>query len=209
MYTWATLKRTVREFQDDNLTDWAAALTYYAVLSIFPALIALVAILGLVGQHPETTNALLEIVDDVGPGVGASTRSGPDRERRRQSSGGAGAAARCRRSLGAIWAASGYIGAFIRASNAIYEVEEGRPFWKLRPLQVAITVGDGAAARAVRDRAGGHGAAGASGRRRDRRRRHGRDGLGHRQVAGDVVVVMAMFAVLYYAAPNVRQPRFG
>src|SRR6266576_2481729 len=63
----SVLKRTVTEFRDDDLTDWAAALTYYTVLSIFPALIALVSIVGLAGQNPQTTNALLKIIDDIGP----------------------------------------------------------------------------------------------------------------------------------------------
>ena len=206
MYTWATLKRTFREFQDDNLTDWAAALTYYAVLAIFPGLIVFVAILGLVGQHPGTTYALLGIVRDVGPESAVDTFRGPI-EGVVKSNGGAGAL------LGvgllfAIWSASGYIGAFIRAMNAIYEVEEGRPFWKRRPLQIVITVAmvlllaliaiaivvTGPLARAVGDAIG----------------------LGDTAVTVwniakwpvIVLVVMAMFAVLYYAAPNVRQPRF-
>ena len=138
MYTWATLKRTIRELRDDNLTDWAAALTYYSVLALFPGLIVLVAILGLVGQHPQTTNALLDIVRDIGPASAVDTFRGPI-ESVVKSNGGAGAL------LGvglvvAIWSASGYIGAFMRAMNVIYEVEEGRPFWKRRPLQIVITM---------------------------------------------------------------------
>ena len=64
---FSVLKRTVAEFRDDNLTDWAAALTYYTVLSVFPALIALVSIVGLAGQNPQTTNALLKIIDGGSP----------------------------------------------------------------------------------------------------------------------------------------------
>src|SRR3712207_3590670 len=71
------LKRTVREAREDNLTDWAAALTYYGVLSIFPALLVLVALLGLLGEHPRTTNALLEIVEDVSPGAASETLRDP------------------------------------------------------------------------------------------------------------------------------------
>src|SRR5206468_13586 len=74
---FAALKRTVHEFREDNLTDWAAALTYYTMLSIFPAMIALVAILGLVGQNPQTTNALLKIIDDIGPSSAVQTFKGP------------------------------------------------------------------------------------------------------------------------------------
>ena len=135
---FGTFKRVVREFKDDNLTDWAAALTYYSVLALFPGLIVLVAILGLLGHHPETTNALLDIVDDVGPASAVDTFRGPI-ESVVKSNGGAGAL------LGvgllvAIWSASGYIGAFMRAMNTIYEVEEGRSFWKRRPLQIVITI---------------------------------------------------------------------
>jgi membrane protein len=205
MYTWAALKRTIREVRDDNLTDWAAALTYYAVLALFPGLIVLVAILGLAGQHPQTTNALLDIVRDVGPSSAVDTFRGPI-ESVVKSSGGAGALLGIGL-LGAIWSASGYIGAFIRASNAIYEVGEGRPFWKLRPLQIAITVAmvlllalvaisivvTGPLAQSIGDEIG----------------------LGDTAVTiwniakwpVIVVIVMGMFTVLYYVAPNVRQPR--
>jgi membrane protein len=198
------LKRTVREFQDDNLTDWAAALTYYSVLALFPGLIVLVAILGLVGQHPQTTNALLDIVRDVGPASAVDTFRDPI-EGVVKSNGGAGAL------LGvgllvAIWSASGYVGAFIRAANVIYEVEEGRSFWTRRPLQVAITVAmvlllaliaisivvTGPLAQAVGDQIG----------------------LGDTAVTVwsiakwpvIVAIVMGIIATLYYVAPNVRQP---
>ncbi len=205
MYTWATLKRTIREVRNDNLTDWAAALTYYAVLALFPGLIVLVAILGLAGQHPQTTNALLEIVRDLGPASAVDTFRGPI-EGVVKSSGGAGALLGVGL-LGAIWSASGYVGAFIRASNAIYEVEEGRPFWTRRPLQIAVTVVmvlllalvaiaivvTGPLARSVGDVIG----------------------LGDTAVTTwniakwpvIVLIVMGMFTVLYYVAPNVRQPR--
>lgn len=185
--------------------DWAAALTYYAVLALFPGLVVLVAILGLAGQHPQTTDALLEIVRDIGPASAVDTFRGPI-EGVVKSNGGAGALLSVGL-LGAIWSASGYVGAFIRASNAIYEVEEGRPFWKRRPLQIAITVAmvlllalvalaivlTGPLARAV----------------------GGVIGLGSTAVTVwsiakwpvIVVVVMGMFAVLYYVAPNVRQPK--
>jgi membrane protein len=132
------LKRTVREFQEDNLTDWAAALTYYGVLSIFPALVVLVALLGVFGEHPRTTEALLGIVEDISPGATRETLREPIVQVV-QSKGGAGALLGFGL-LGAIWSASGYIGAFMRAMNVIYEVPEGRPFWKLRPLQIAVTL---------------------------------------------------------------------
>src|SRR3954449_6592260 len=130
------LKRTGKEFSADNLTDWAAALTYYGVLSIFPALIALVSILGLVGTS--ATQPLLDNLATVAPGPAKEILTGAIEglQRSRGAAGllffvGIGAA---------IWSASGYIGAFMRASNAIYEVEEGRPFWVKRPVQLAVTV---------------------------------------------------------------------
>lgn len=135
---WATLRRTVSEFQEDNLTDWAAALTYYALLSLFPALIAMVSLLGLFGDPRTTTASLTQIITSIGPESAAQTFEGPI-----QSVVSNQSAAGFAFVLGlavALWSASGYIGAFIRASNLIYETEEGRPFWKLRPLQLAVTL---------------------------------------------------------------------
>ena len=134
----ATLKRTASEFMEDNLTDWAAALTYYALLALFPALIALVSLLGLFGDPTSTTASLTEIITELGPESAAQTFSGPI-ESITSSKGTAGLAL----VLGlaaALWSASGYVGAFMRASNIIYETREGRPFWKLRPLQIAVTL---------------------------------------------------------------------
>jgi membrane protein len=123
---------------DDNLTDWAAALTYYGLLSLFPAVIALVSLIGLVGDEKETTQTLTDIVTELGPESAAETFSGPI-ESIASNRGTAGVAFFAGLAV-ALWSASGYIGAFIRASNIIYEKEEGRPFWKLRPLQLAITL---------------------------------------------------------------------
>ena len=134
----ATLKRTVAEFQDDNLSDWAAALTYYGLLSLFPMLIALVSIVGLFGDPQSTTRTVTDIVTRIGPESGAQTYAGPI-ESITSHRGSAGVLFVVGIAT-ALWSASGYIGAFIRASNAIYETEEGRPFWKLRPLQVAVTL---------------------------------------------------------------------
>lgn len=134
----ATLKRTGLEFRDDNLTDWAAALTYYSLLSLFPALIAMVSLVGIFGNPQTTTRSLTEIVTEIGPESAAETFSGPiESIVSNQSAAGFAFV------LGlvvALWSASGYVGAFMRASNVIYETEEGRPFWKLRPLQIAVTL---------------------------------------------------------------------
>jgi membrane protein len=135
---WATLKRTVREFQEDNLTDWAAALTYYGLLSLFPALIAMVSLLGLFGNPQTTTKSLTEIITSIGPESAAETFEGPiDSIISNQSAAGFAFVFGL---LVALWSASAYIGAFMRASNVIYETPEGRPFWKLRPLQLAVTL---------------------------------------------------------------------
>jgi membrane protein len=138
MGVWPILKRTVQEFQEDNLTDWAATLTYYGLLSLFPALIALVSIVGLVGDPESTTNTLTDIVTKVGPDSAASTFEGPIKQvtESRATAGFALVAS----TVVALWSASGYLGAFIRASNVIYETREGRPFWKLRPLQLLMTL---------------------------------------------------------------------
>jgi membrane protein len=136
--TWATLKRTVSEFQEDNLSDWAAALTYYGLLALFPALIAMVSLLGLFGDPTSTTRSLTEIITDLGPESAAETFKGPI-ESVTNSRGTAGVTFVLGLAV-ALWSASGYVGAFMRASNVIYETPEGRPFWKLRPLQVAVTL---------------------------------------------------------------------
>jgi membrane protein len=135
---WPTLKRTALEFQEDNLSDWAATLTYYGLLALFPALIALVSIIGLVADPESTTDTLTDIVNEVGPDTAAETFAGPI-EQVTESRGTAGFAL-IAGTLVALWSASSYLGAFIRASNVIYETREGRPFWKLRPLQVVMTL---------------------------------------------------------------------
>jgi membrane protein len=135
---FATLKRTATEFSEDNLTDWAAALTYYGLLSLFPALIALVSIVGLFGDPQSTTQKVTDIVTQIGPESAAETFSGPIESITSNRS-----AAGILFVVGlvvALWSASGYVGAFMRASNVIYETPEGRPFWKLRPLQMLVTL---------------------------------------------------------------------
>ena len=135
---WPTLKRTALEFQEDNMTDWAAALTYYGLLSLFPALIALVSILGLFGDPPRPPRRSPTSSPRSGPSSAAETFAGPiESITSNRSTAGillvVGLAT-------ALWAASGYIGAFIRASNVIWETPEGRGFFKLRPLQLAVTL---------------------------------------------------------------------
>ncbi|HET7054712.1 MAG TPA: YihY/virulence factor BrkB family protein [Solirubrobacterales bacterium] len=126
------------EFREDNLADWAAALTYYGLLSLFPALIAVVSVIGLVGDPQSTTKSLTEIVTEIGPQSAADTFSGPI-ESIASNQSAAGFAFVIGLAV-ALWSASGYIGAFMRASNVIYETPEGRKFWKLRPLQLLVTL---------------------------------------------------------------------
>jgi membrane protein len=134
----STLKRTLTEFQEDNLSDWAAALTYYGLLSLFPALIAMLSLIGIFGDPKTTTDTLTEIITELGPETAAETFEGPiDSIVENQ---GAAGFAFVFGLAAALWSASGYVGAFTRASNIIYETPEGRPFWKLRPLQIAITL---------------------------------------------------------------------
>ncbi|HET9736901.1 MAG TPA: YihY/virulence factor BrkB family protein [Solirubrobacteraceae bacterium] len=137
--TWfATVKRTAKEFSNDNLTDWAAALTYYAVLSIFPALIAMMSILGLVVDPATITRVITDVVSQLGPQSAVDTFTGPLEEiSKNQETAFVGLIVGVTL---AIWTASNYVGAFMRASNAVYEREEGRPFWKLKPLQLLVTL---------------------------------------------------------------------
>ena len=133
-----TLKRTGKEFSQDNLTDWAAAMTYYGVLALFPALIALVSIVGIVFSPTQITDALNKVVGQLGPESAIKTLEGPI-----QGIAGGGSKTGIMLIVGivaALWSASGYVGAFMRASNIIYEVDEGRPIWKLRPLQMLVTL---------------------------------------------------------------------
>ncbi len=132
----ATLKRTIKGFRADNLTDWAAALTYYGVLAIFPALIALVSVVGLLG--PSATQALLDNVETVAPSPAKEIFTGAV-ENLQENRRAAGVLFFVGLAL-ALWSASGYVAAFMRASNAIYGVEEGRPIYKTLPVRVGITV---------------------------------------------------------------------
>jgi membrane protein len=201
---WGVLKRTVSQFRANNLTDWAAALTYYGVLSIFPALIVLVSIVGLAGDS--ATQSLLDNINALGPGPAQDIVTGAIKQI--SASPGAAGVAFALGLVAALWSASGYIGAFSRAANVIYEVPEGRPFWKLRPLQIAMTlallvlVSVSAIAVVI------------SGPLAERVGQV--FGLGGTAVTvwniakwpAIVVIVMGMLALLYYVAPNVRHPGF-
>jgi membrane protein len=203
---FVTLKRTALEFKEDNLADWAAALTYYGLLSLFPALIALVSIVGIFGDPATTTRELTDIVTQIGPSSAADTFSGPiESITSNRSTAGilllVGLAT-------ALWAASNYVGAFMRASNIAWETPEGRSFFKLRPLQMLVTLAmvivlalvalslvlTGPIVEAVGSSVG-----------------IGDTALTIWDIAKWPVllaVVILMLSVLYYAAPNVKVPGF-
>src|SRR5215213_10295896 len=133
-----TLKRTLMEFKEDKLNHWGAALTYYAVLSLFPALLVMVSLVGLFADPERVTKVLTDTVAQMGPDTAAQTFQGPIESI--TSNRGAAGVMFIVGVVSALWAASGYVSAFADACNSIYEVEEGRPFWKLKPLQLAITL---------------------------------------------------------------------
>jgi len=140
-------RRTAKGTKEDQLTDRAAALTYYGVLAIFPALIVLVSLIGLVGEPEETSSSVTRTLEDLLPEDVVSIVEDPITSIAR-STGTAGALL----SIGlviALWTASGYVGAFIRAMNAIHDVTEGRPVWRLRPVQLLLTLGGLLAAAAA------------------------------------------------------------
>jgi membrane protein len=137
--SWGTtLKNTLREFKEDKLQHWAAALTYYAVLSLFPALLVMVSLVGLFLSPQTVTKFLTDVIGSLGPKSAVDTFKGPiESLTANRSTAGVMAIVGV---VSALWSASGYVGAFTEASNSIYEVEEGRPVWKLKPLQLLITL---------------------------------------------------------------------
>jgi len=199
------VRKTLREFSKDQCTDLAAALTYYSVLALFPAAIALLSIVGLVNKGSTTVDTLVQILRDVGASSAADTLEPTLTEL--SNTPGAGLALVVGLAI-ALWSASGYVGAFGRGMNRIYEVDEGRPIWKLRPTMLLVTlitviltavvalalVITGPAAQAVGDAIG----------------------LGSTVVLVWnivkwpvlLVIVVLIVALLYYATPNVKQPKF-
>ena len=199
------VKRAVSEFSKDHVTDLAASLTYFAMLSLFPMLLALVSLLGVFGQGQQTADGIKRLIDTYAPAELADLLGDTITGLATQS--GAGLAL-VTGLAGALWAASGYVGAFSRAMNRIYEVEEGRPFWKHKPQMLLLTLAlvvilavivfalvlSGDIARGI----------------------GGLVGLGDATVLvwdiakWPVVIGLAVLtiALLYYFTPNVKQPRF-
>ena len=130
------LKRTGKAFKKDNLTDWAAALTYFGVLAIFPALLVVVSVLGLIGDS--ATDSLLENVEDVAPGPAQEILSNAIENLQ-----GAGSASGVAFVIGlaaAIWASSGYVNGFMSASNSIHDVDPAGSLIKALPVRVGLTL---------------------------------------------------------------------
>jgi YihY family inner membrane protein len=198
---WGAAKRIVGEFREDNLPDWAAALTYYSVLAIFPSMLVIVSLLGLGGAS--LSRDLVTNVGDLAPGAVKQVLTNALTELQRGRSGASLAAL-----LGlaaALWSASGYVGAFMRACNAVYDVPEGRPIWKTLPIRIAITIVTlvllSASAIAVvvtgplAEKAGnilGVGSAAVT-------------VWGIAKWPALLVVVSLLFALLYWASPNAKQ----
>ncbi|MEU3726984.1 YihY/virulence factor BrkB family protein [Streptomyces sp. NPDC031705] len=132
----AVLRGTLKEFRDDELADRAAALTYYGVLALFPALLVLVSLLGIAGES--ATRQVLDNLQRLTPGAARDVISNAIHQL--QGNSGIGSLLAVVGLLVAVWSASGYVAAFIRASNAVYDMPEGRPVWKVLPLRLALTV---------------------------------------------------------------------
>jgi len=199
------LRKTFREFQHDDVTDLAAALTYWGVLAVAPAVLALVALLGVFGDAEQIVTRVMETVTNMAPGLDLGTVERLIQDLASRESAGL---ALITGLLVALWSASGYVNAFARAMNRIYEVDEGRPIWKLRPMMLLITlvalvlmaiiavamVLSGPVAEAIGET------------------------IGLSEVTVTiwniakwpviVVLVALTIAILYYATPNVQQPKF-
>jgi membrane protein len=132
----AALRGTLKEFKRDELTDRAAGLTYYGILALFPALLVLVSLLGISGKS--TTDKVLDNVQQLTPGAASDVIRNAVQQL--QGNSGVGSIMAIVGLVLAVWSASGYVAAFIRASNAVYDVPEGRPVWKVLPLRLALTV---------------------------------------------------------------------
>jgi len=200
----AALKRTFKQFSEDNVSDWAAALTYYGVLSIFPAVLVLVSVLGLLNSDAKTT--VQNTVNDIANNQ--QIESLVDTVLKQVSGTGTAGFAAIIGLVLAFWSASGYIAAFMRASNAVYDVPEGRPIWKTLPIRVGVTaavgvmlvasafivVFTGSLARVVGEKLGFGGVA-----------------VTVWSIAKWpvlVILVSLMFAILYWASPNAKTGGF-
>ncbi|MRG61498.1 YihY family inner membrane protein [Agromyces sp. CFH 90414] len=199
------LRKTYREFMSDRCTDLAAALTYYGVLALFPGLLAFASLLVLVGQGGRAVESLLAVFEGIVPSDALEMIRGPLEEFASSPAAGLGFVTGL---LVAIWSATGYVSAFGNAMNRIYEIEEGRPFWKLRPIQLLVTVVSLVLLVVVAIILVVSGPV--------------TDAIGEALGLGEAVkivweiakwpvlavVVVLIIAILYYATPNAKQPKF-
>ncbi|MFR9775290.1 YihY/virulence factor BrkB family protein [Micromonospora sp. MS34] len=210
--SWATwrgvLVRAGRNFVKDNCADWAAALTYYGVLALFPATIVVVALVGLVSDGERTVDTVIGLAREIGAGSVVGNDGFVSVVRGVVAQQGSAKVLLSFGLLGALWSASGFIGAFTRASNAIYGVEEGRPFYRLRPLQIGLAalsllllaivatglIVSGPVTDAVGDQLHAGGLA--------------RAVWTVAKWPVLALVAMTLLSLLFWIAPNVRQPRF-
>ncbi|MEV0157366.1 YihY/virulence factor BrkB family protein [Micromonospora sp. NPDC050686] len=207
--TWrGVLARSGRNFVKDNCADWAAALTYYGVLALFPSTIVVVALVGLVSDGERTVDTVLGLARDIGAGAVVGNESFVTVVRGVVDQRSGAKVLLSFGLLGALWSASNFIGAFTRASNAIYGVPEGRPVYRLRPTQIGLAalsllllavvatglIVSGPVTDAVGDLIGAGGLA--------------RTVWGVAKWPALALVVMVLLSLLFWIAPNVRQPRF-
>ncbi|WP_422774366.1 YihY/virulence factor BrkB family protein [Plantactinospora sp. WMMC1484] len=207
--TWrGVLVRSGQNFMKDNCADWAAALTYYGVLALFPSAIVIVALVGLVSNGQETIDTIAGLARDVGAGSVVANEGVLNVLRDVVDNQGSAKVLLSFGLVAALWSASGYVGAFTRASNAIYGVAEGRPFYLLRPLQLGLTA---IALVLLAVVATGLIVSGPV-----------TDAVGNALSIGDaprtawsiakwpvlVAIMMLLLSLLFWIAPNVRQPRF-
>jgi membrane protein len=202
---WRALRRAVVQADEDKITTWAGALTYYGILSIFPGLLVLISVLRLAGD--DAMHSILNNITATAPGPTRTvlTATVTNLERGQQSTAGLLAIVGV---LVALWSSSSYIGSFMDAANAIFDVPEGRPLWKRLPIRLAITivagvivlaasvtvVVTGGLARAVGSLIGAESGT-----------------VAVWDVAkwpALVVVVGILFAILYWAAPNAKRGGF-
>jgi membrane protein len=201
------IARTISRYSSENMTDRAAGLTYYTVLSLFPAMLVVVALFGLLGQHPQTTNKILQIVQQLGPAAAVDTFRGTI-SGIIQNKGGAGALVGVGL-LGALWSASGYVAAFMRASNEVWEVPRERRFFRKLSVRIGLTVVMTVVFAVIAV------ALVVTGPLADTM--GSVLGLGSTVVTlwsiakwPVIVLLLALaFALLYFGAPNVRQPHFS
>jgi membrane protein len=130
------LKRTWHEFRINQVYDLAGTLTYYTVLALFPALLATLATVGIFGSAEAGAQNVLQVIEGLGGATAADVLREPLEQLVNASHAGLAFGTGL---VGVLWATSGYLGTFGRGMNRIYDVEEGRPFWEMRPTMIGVS----------------------------------------------------------------------